>query len=133
MLQWNSERQNLDVLPVSQICATKGDFPVSWPRTPTLHGQHLETSPAAATFNTHPPVPYAPLSEPLYPKSWKDPVLAFGEISSGPYCVDVKVPGQELRSRKFWINVAVWYFQSFAFPEPTEMGLGKYKKNPAKE
>lgn len=140
-LQWNSESQNLDILQISQICPTKGDFGVSWPRTPTLLVQHLETSHAAATSNTHPPVPCAGLSEPLYPKRWKDLVLAFGEIASGPYSMDVKVTGQELRSRKysifncndcytkFWINVAVWYFQSFAFPAPIEMGLsGKYKK-----
>lgn len=91
-----------------------------------------ETSQAAATFDAHPPIPSAPLREPLYPKRWKDPVLAFGERASGPYCVDVKVTGQGLRSRKFWIKVAVWYFQSFTFPEPIEMGLGKSRKNPAK-
>lgn len=85
------------------------------------------------------------LSEPLYPKRWKGPALAFGKIASEPTVSMLKSLD---RNRgwgstqylivndcytRFWIKVAVWYFQSFAFPEPMEMGLGKHKESPARE
>lgn len=115
--------KTLTILQISQISATKGDFGFPGLGLPPS----LETSHAAATFYTHPPIPCSPLRETLYPKRWEGPVLAFGEIASGPYCTDVEVTGQEPRLRKysivivsdcytkFWINVADGIFSHLHF------------------